>query len=157
MRQILFLTFIYLLFPILGTIQINYCQQLTKEHTFIPAGKETTYSLWNCSESGRQLIKWGLWALVFAFVGVIPLMGIPGFILILCFDFLRLLPREFKEYVLWTDAMEASVLWPMGIPIGFMLDQFGKLYVIPILVDYGFFIGLIVWILGIGYYLGYGR
>lgn len=141
MRPIYFLLLLYLLFPLIGYVQTRMCDE--------PATVEDNQS-WNCYHAGKKLIKWGLWAGAFALLGSFLLMGLPGALLAALYDLLGLAKGVTQGDKLWPAAIMISLLWPLGIPLGLLLQQLAGRMAWQAIYPYSFWAALILWILLLG-------
>jgi len=151
MKTYYLLLFIYLLFPVIGYWQM---QQPDYRTGFREAPSESeAIAVWNSRAEGKLLLKWSLWAIAFAILGLFPLMGLPGILPLAFYELTGILRGVLEGDKLWPAAIIVSILWPLGIPLGLSLRQLGLWTQTGWVGAHGPWVGLFAWLVGIGFLL----
>jgi hypothetical protein len=146
MKFYYFLAAVYLVFPMLGLVQMKICT---------PAGDDAGIALaepppaiaggWDCYLAGRELLKWSLWSIAFAVLGAFLFMGLPGALLIGVYSLTGIIRDKMEGDQMWPAAILASFLWPLGIPFGLLVQQLGTWAGWNLLYSHGLVSGLLIW------------
>lgn len=153
MRIYYLLVLAYLFFITFGFFQMRTSTIASTNQLEIPPSvSEKTEWIWDEKKEGKKLFKWSLLALLFALAGLFPLMGLPGMLAIGFYELTGIIKKEEVEgHKMWPAAIIVSLLWPLGIPIGLLLRQLGIGVNIGFLISYGVIIGLVVWMVSVGF------
>lgn len=131
----------YLIFPVIGLYQMNLHKPNLATVTISEDGAIASEEYLQ----GKRLFHGGLLSIVFAFVSVIPLMGLPGAVVLTIGQFFGLGKQLLEGDKAWPAAILASILFPLGISIGLLLNIWMGRFTIPIvLVVWGFITILIL-------------
>ncbi len=112
-----FICLLYVLLPLIGYWQFRKERSATPDAQQIPLNKKRILKA-NSSEPSLQLIKWGLMAAVAAVVGIVPLLGLPGALLVSIYEFLGLVPSsKLSGDKMWPIAIIFTICFPLGWPL----------------------------------------
>lgn len=112
---------LYLVFPVLGYILHT---SYDSSHPKLQKINFTNIRKSTSKEPGLQLIKWGVLAAITAFLSLIPLMGLPGAVVIQLFKFVQLLPEfTLQGDAMWPTALLLSLYMPLAWPFYLALQN----------------------------------
>jgi|GEM_PF-4902516 hypothetical protein len=114
-RFYLFLIIFYLLFPAIGLVQ------MLRHQPAIEAKANAVPSL--AYQQGKRLLRWGLIAPAAALLSMIPLMGLPGAVVLAVGQFLGLGKTLLVGDKAWPAAILASLVFPLALPLGVVLKN----------------------------------
>ncbi|MFN7116504.1 MAG: hypothetical protein ACK4TA_06860 [Saprospiraceae bacterium] len=139
------LVLLYLLFPIVGFRQMQHHRSSSE----VKATPSASYT------QGKQLLVWGLVAPAIALLSIVPLMGLPGGILMSAGQLFGLNPALFAGDKAWPAAIFASLIFPLALPLGVVLKMTAENigWKLPLLLAIGLMlliwgaitIGLVAW------------
>ncbi len=153
MRLYYILAAAYLLFVAIGFFQMRFLPSGgSVEISSAPAPSGNKF-VWDGKKEGKRLFKWSLLALLFAILGLFPLMGMPGLLVVGFYEITGILSGAMEGDRMWPAAIIGAMLWPLGIPIGILAQQLGMRFQVGFLALYGAPLGLIVWIVAAGFIL----
>lgn len=118
----------YFIFPILGYLQYRYELMLYPDRQPEPFRARMLFQRKPVSQA-IQLMRWGFWACMISFFSIMPLMGLPGALLIGVYELTGLLP-ELKRSgdILWPSALLVSILAPLAWPLALLIRNALFLY-----------------------------
>ncbi len=147
----------YLFFPVAGFLQMRFCVSASADPVetgaLSPLSGEETSAKPDCRRTGRQLLLWGGLAALFALGGFFVLMGLPGIIAVAIYELLGITSGLSEGQKMWPAALMASLLWPLGIPIGIIGSQLLARFNFSYSHTTGFFIGFLAWFIVAGFIL----
>lgn len=132
--MIFFMFFIfvaYLLFPVFGFLQFkSENAQIIEEQRIRFRIRDMLRS--KSDQESMRLIKWGIWACIAAFLSIVPLLGLPGGVLISVYQFVHLLPeRKLSGDMMWPMAILMSIViplaWPLALFVKIAMKRFWNL------------------------------
>ncbi len=151
MKLYYIVTAAYLFFAAIGFVQIQMSGRNATTGVTTTPPAEGSSLVWNNKEEGKRLFKWSLLALLIAVAGLFPLMGMPGLLVVGFYEITGILRGKIKGDSMWPAAIINTLLWPLGIPIGILLQQLGKGGGLELLAVYGLGLGIISWIVIAGF------
>jgi hypothetical protein len=107
----------YLIFPVIGFVQMQANRTVSIELSADATLRAKHY------QQGKRLLIWGLLAGGFAMVSVVPLMGLPGGVVLSVGQFFGLGSELLKGDKAWPAAIFASLIFPLGIPLGLLFKN----------------------------------
>lgn len=133
---------LYTIFPVLGfflhTSRITSHQRF-KSINFHNIRKSTS------KEPGLQLIKWGVLAALAAFLSLIPLMGLPGAMIIQLLKTVQLLPESvFEGDAMWPTAIILSLVMPLAWPFYLTLRN-AAFFVFKKKIEFNLLLYILIW------------
>lgn len=108
---------IYLIFPVIGFVQMQANRTVSTEISADATLRAKHY------HQGKRLFFWGLIAGVIALVSMVPLMGLPGGIVLSVGQIFGLGSELLKWDKAWPAAIFASLIFPAGIPLGLLFKN----------------------------------
>jgi hypothetical protein len=109
--QLVLLLAAYLAIPAWGYYQMQ-------RHAPAEATDQTAVQADSRQEQGRQVFSWGLIAIGIAVLGNMPLMGLPGMLVVGIGKLSGVLRKEVEGERLWPAAIMATLIFPLGISLG---------------------------------------
>ena len=73
--------------------------------------------------AGKELFRWGLIAIGIAVLGNIPLMGLPGMLVLALGKLTGLTARNLEGDRVWPAAILATLIFPLGISLAVLLKN----------------------------------
>lgn len=106
-----FIFIVYFFFPIWGYLQFkSENSKIIEEQRIGFSIKDIMLSKSN--PESLKLMKWGIWACILAFLSIVPLLGLPGGMLISLYQSFHLLP---------TNKLSGDMMWPMAILVSLVI------------------------------------
>lgn len=108
---------LYILLPLIGFVKYHRERYSSTIMHSVQLNKKMILHA-DASQPNLQLIKWGLVAALIALVGIVPLLGLPGAILVSAFEFLGLVSSEkLHGDKMWPIAIFLTIYIPLGWPL----------------------------------------
>lgn len=108
---------IYLIFPAIGFVQMQANRTVSTELSADATLRAKHY------QQGKRLFFWGLIAGVIALVSTVPLMGLPGGIVLSVGQIFGLGSELLEGDKACPAAIFASLIFPLGIPLGLLFKN----------------------------------
>ena len=118
----------YLLFPAIGLLEMQLNQPGSAQPLSVAGAAPNRQAVYH--QQGRQLFRVGLVVAVCAFLSFLPLMGMPGFILLAGYQAVGLIKASFWAGDKgWPAAIIFSIIWPVGILLGLVIRNLLTLFI----------------------------
>ncbi len=158
MKSYTILVIIYLFFPLLGFVQMRTCSAVELSTSALIKSELNLNedAVYDCAKESWRLTKWSLLAIAFVLIGGFVLMGMPGLFFMAFYELIGILSNVTQGQQTWPAAIMGSLLWPLGIPIGILVQQqMGLKNEQAFFTAYGFLLGFLAWIITAGFLLRY--
>ncbi len=112
---------LYVILPILGYGQFKKENQNLSESQRIGLNFKMLRKA-TSDQPALQMIKWSVYAAIAAFLSIVPLLGLPGGVLLSLFGLFKLIPEhEMMGDKMWPIAILVSMLIPLAWPIALLV------------------------------------